>query len=87
MINSEIYFTECEDGYYGDICKNTCGQCLKGNKTCDKTTGHCPGGCSAGWTDDTCQTGTIAVNKIMCDFLRSLFLFVVDGGGGLITYY
>ncbi|XP_076448474.1 uncharacterized protein LOC143285136 [Babylonia areolata] len=31
---------ECEDGYYGDQCAETCGLCA-GNRPCDRKTGRC----------------------------------------------
>ena len=58
MICSLVAFdpaaTECEDGHFGEFCDGTC-HCSSGS--CDKTTGHCPSGCAAGWSGDNCQTG------------------------------
>ncbi|KAK2166571.1 hypothetical protein NP493_1314g00024, partial [Ridgeia piscesae] len=43
---------QCEDGHFGVFCDGTC-HCSSGS--CDKTTGHCPGGCATGWSGDSCQ--------------------------------
>ncbi|KAK2150076.1 hypothetical protein NP493_2864g00000 [Ridgeia piscesae] len=45
---------QCDDGHLGVFCDTTC-HCSSGS--CDKTTGHCPSGCAAGWSGDNCQTG------------------------------
>ncbi|XP_041377802.1 multiple epidermal growth factor-like domains protein 10 [Gigantopelta aegis] len=45
----------CDQGYYGTNCSETCGYCVNGSTTCHNVTGRCPGGCSAGWRDDTCK--------------------------------
>lgn len=43
--------------FYGDSCNYHCaGQC-RDNTTCYHVTGHCAGGCSAGWKGISCEKG------------------------------
>ncbi|XP_071083833.1 multiple epidermal growth factor-like domains protein 10 [Haliotis cracherodii] len=44
--------TACPDGYFGD-CTSKCGNC-RNAVHCYKASGFCPGGCAAGWLNDTC---------------------------------
>ncbi|KAK3594320.1 hypothetical protein CHS0354_028702 [Potamilus streckersoni] len=48
---------ECQKGIFGDVCNETCGNCLYGNNTCNSTNGQCIGGCQAGWRDAMCKEG------------------------------
>ena len=51
--------TECLDGKHGQSCEEHCSQhCMISGK-CDKVTGHCIGGCQAGWKNAQCDQGTI----------------------------
>lgn len=45
---------KCAVGYYGQNCKEKCGQC-KDSPTCDKDTGACPNGCQQWWTGSICD--------------------------------
>lgn len=56
---------ECEDGHYGENCNMTCGWCVKGNKACNRYTGHCLSGCQEGYEGSTCAEG-----KEMQNFAR-----------------
>lgn len=47
----------CTKGFYGDSCSHHCaGQC-RDYTTCNHVTGHCAGGCSAGWKGISCEKG------------------------------
>ncbi|PVD24654.1 hypothetical protein C0Q70_15138 [Pomacea canaliculata] len=35
-------YIDCENGWYGNSCVETCGHCEGGNSTCDKINGSCP---------------------------------------------
>lgn len=36
--------TDCVPGFYGDDCKEECGECKDG-ASCNRTSGLCPNGC------------------------------------------
>ncbi|XP_062613945.1 receptor-type tyrosine-protein phosphatase alpha-like isoform X2 [Saccostrea cucullata] len=44
---------ECADGYYGQNCGSTCGNCLQG--FCDKKSGTCLSNCKPNWKEPLCQ--------------------------------
>ncbi|KAK3576894.1 hypothetical protein CHS0354_012951 [Potamilus streckersoni] len=48
---------ECRKGTFGDVCNETCGNCLNGNLRCNSTTGQCIEGCQRGWSGITCKEG------------------------------
>ena len=48
---------ECSDGQYGYNCVENCSLTCRDSGKCDKITGHCEGGCRAGWTGDMCENG------------------------------
>ncbi|KAL3880531.1 hypothetical protein ACJMK2_032765 [Sinanodonta woodiana] len=48
---------ECQKGTFGDVCNETCGNCLYGNVSCNGTTGQCTEGCQKGWSGETCKEG------------------------------
>ncbi|XP_076448636.1 uncharacterized protein LOC143285264 [Babylonia areolata] len=49
---AEVEIYECQNGYYGEGCKERCGEgCRYG--WCDKTNGHCE--CELGWTGEKCD--------------------------------
>ncbi|KAK3594317.1 hypothetical protein CHS0354_028697 [Potamilus streckersoni] len=48
---------ECQKGRFGDVCNETCGNCLNGNLSCNGTTGQCIDGCERGWSGITCKEG------------------------------
>ena len=56
---SLLMITECSDGNYGLECSQTC-HCASPD-VCDKRTGRCPNGCSAGYLGDNCDQG-MAIN-------------------------
>lgn len=35
------FYSECQPGWYGNTCNETCGHCVQGNTTCDKVSGGC----------------------------------------------
>lgn len=45
----------CHDNYYGYDCQNKCSTRCHTQKRCDKFTGHCVGGCQAGWQGPKCD--------------------------------
>lgn len=51
-----IPFSECNDGYFGpnciESCKTTC-------KSCNKMSGICNNGCKPGWRGIYCQEGDL----------------------------
>ena len=49
-----FFFSECENGYYGDDCKEKCGQCLHG-QPCDKQKGKCLRGCQPNFLSPFCK--------------------------------
>lgn len=49
--------TECKEGWYGVSCsQQRSGHCRDG-ASCNHVTGHCDGGCEAGWTGYMCDKG------------------------------
>ena len=54
-------FLECSHGMYGHNCLGSCRIACKVPERCDKVTGHCNGGCQAGWTGLWCEEGKILV--------------------------
>lgn len=46
-----VMFTECVDGWYGDNCTQTCGNCF--SSACDKVNGSC-GSCKKGFKLPLC---------------------------------
>ena len=53
---------ECSDGQYGYNCVGNCSMTCRDSVKCDKITGHCIGGCQAGWMGDMCKKGK---NKLL----------------------
>ncbi|XP_048256564.1 multiple epidermal growth factor-like domains protein 10 isoform X2 [Haliotis rufescens] len=53
---TETCDTVCDLGYYGANCSNDClnRNCKGDNSSCDRETGECVGGCSAGWDGTDC---------------------------------
>jgi hypothetical protein len=51
-----VTFLECVNGTYGINCADQCGYCDSG-MICDRFSGHCPDGCSAGYIGDFCIDG------------------------------
>ena len=47
--------TECPVGLYGANCEEFCSSNCREERVCDKVTGHCEGGCQAGWTQPKCD--------------------------------
>lgn len=50
----DVYFIECEEGYFGITCSSRCGHCANG-ETCDKHSGRCYGGCVPQFLTPYCQ--------------------------------
>ncbi|KAK3594319.1 hypothetical protein CHS0354_028699 [Potamilus streckersoni] len=48
---------ECQKGTFGDVCNETCGNCLNGSLSCNSITGQCIDGCERGWSGITCKEG------------------------------
>ena len=61
---------ECSDGQYGYNCVENCSMTCINSVKCDKITGHCVGGCRAGWTGDMCEKGKALVQKDTCTCSR-----------------
>ena len=56
MIMSSVamyLLTDCNDSFYGQDCKKTCGHCAD-DEVCNKTTGNCST-CTPGWTLPLCK--------------------------------
>lgn len=53
-IHIAILFLECEGGYYDNICRSVCGQCING-EMCDKYNGTCVNGCEPNFKTPLCQ--------------------------------
>ena len=54
IVSSEFtYVSECNDGFYGDKCQNSCSTHCKSH-ACNKTNGICPG-CKDGFYGDMCH--------------------------------
>lgn len=49
-----ILFSECEDNFYGDLCKYRCGHCKNG-EICDKNNGNCHQGCIPYYQQPKCE--------------------------------
>lgn len=52
-----IFLTECSAGWYGLHCKQNCSERCINKDDCNHVTGHCHGGCAAGWRGDLCGRG------------------------------
>lgn len=52
-----IFFVVCVSGYYGKNCNNQCSINCYMNRSCDRVTGECDGGCKPGWTGINCDWG------------------------------
>ncbi|XP_046547581.1 multiple epidermal growth factor-like domains protein 10, partial [Haliotis rubra] len=50
----EVEIYECADGSFGPGCSSWC-YCRNTSEVCDKTTGHCEGGCKDGRNGTDCQ--------------------------------
>lgn len=69
---SLLFSAECKKGFYGYTCKETCSMTCGNPGICDRITGHCSGGCRAGWTGLLCDEGNILVIYIclyVCAFI------------------
>lgn len=49
-------FIECDIGYFGYNCAESCGHCID-QVQCSRVDGACPTGCSAGFSGRLCQKG------------------------------
>ena len=50
--------TECDNGTFGQDCKQACGKCLRGEQ-CDHVNGTCLNGCDAGYQGLECTEGNV----------------------------
>ena len=50
-----FFLSECTYGRYGHNCLGSCRPSCKVPERCDKTTGHCTGGCQAAWSGLWCE--------------------------------
>lgn len=58
---NDIFVTECSDGWYGDGCKEECGQCT--NLTlCSHEDGLCMEGCKSGFKGALCKQCKLMIN-------------------------
>ena len=51
---TSIFFVVCEDGYYGENCKTSCGNCSY-MEACDKENGTCYHGCINHFKEPKCD--------------------------------
>lgn len=51
-----LIIPECERGFYGIECSETCGHCGDVSQ-CSNVNGTCLSGCDAGFKGDLCKTG------------------------------
>ena len=49
---------DCEYGYYGTDCRQTCGNC-SGGAQCDRVTGECASGCMPRYYSALCNIGKL----------------------------
>lgn len=54
LTNNISIFLECEDGYYDNMCRSVCGNCIN-RKLCDKYNGTCVNGCKPNFKTPLCQ--------------------------------
>lgn len=45
---------DCENGFYGESCDNTCGYCFNG-EPCDNINGKCKKGCESHFQNPLCK--------------------------------
>ena len=58
-----LFSVECTINKYGQDCRQSCGNCTKGEQ-CNHVNGSCPNGCDAGVTGENCDTGKLVINKV-----------------------
>ena len=68
---------ECEYGYYGTNCKQTCGKCA-GASQCDHVTGECANGCMPGYFSALCTEGKLPTNFLVPHTIPGLFVVAVN---------
>ena len=61
LVILRLYYTkgpleDCEYGYYGADCNQTCGNC-SGASQCDRASGECAYGCMPGYYSTLCNIG------------------------------
>ena len=54
----EIVILACENGTYGNDCKNKCGHCTD-KESCSHTNGTCLVGCDPGYVGELCKTSKL----------------------------
>ena len=66
MYSTNIFLTiktlinlECRKGRFGQNCRQQCSKHCVIPETCDRVTGHCVGGCQAGWKHAQCDQSKI----------------------------
>ena len=50
---------ECRAGRFGQNCRHYCSRLCAIQRKCDRVTGHCIGGCQAGWKKAHCDQSKI----------------------------
>ena len=68
---------ECEYGYYGTNCRQTCGKCA-GASQCDHVTGECANGCMPGYFSALCTEGKLLTNFLVPHTIPGLFVVAVN---------
>lgn len=84
--NNEDGSCACKRGWTGPLCKDVCnyglgcpeycGKC-RGGDVCDRVTGACPSGCSAGWEGELCTTEVIIKKPVDKQFVAGMIVLGV----------
>ena len=48
-------YLECPESKFGQSCRQNCSKHCASPGICDPVTGHCTGGCQAGWKNAQCD--------------------------------
>lgn len=52
-----LFVIECEEGFFGLMCKDECSPHCVNQQSCDHEGGACEGGCTDGWVGERCTEG------------------------------
>ena len=58
-----LFSVECTNNMYGQDCRQSCGNCTKG-ESCNHVNGSCPNGCDEGVMGETCDTGKLIADIV-----------------------